>query len=230
MTIKTIQVWDVPTRLTHWLLFVLVMAAIVTGLSGGNLMEWHGRIGLAILGLLTFRLMWGVIGSTYARFSQFVRGPAAIRAYLRGEWHGVGHNPLGALSVLALLGVLLLQTVSGLVASDDIAFNGPLYSAVTTAISEQASGLHRELFWFISGLVALHLGAVLFYALGRGETLIRPMLTGNTAIDAPAESAASGGGWLALLMAIAVAVLVVWLADGGLLTAPSAPVNTMPSW
>ncbi|WP_347338021.1 cytochrome b/b6 domain-containing protein [Chromatium okenii] len=81
MTIKTIRVWDLPTRLTHWLLFLLVTAAMVTGLSGGNLMEWHGRIGLGILGLLTFRLIWGVIGSTYARFHQFVRGPAAIRAY-----------------------------------------------------------------------------------------------------------------------------------------------------
>lgn len=228
MTIKTIRVWDLPTRLTHWLLFLLVTAAIVTGLSGGNLMEWHGRIGLGILGLLTFRLIWGVIGSTYARFHQFVRGPAAIRAYLRGDWRGVGHNPLGALSVLALLGALLLQTASGLIANDDIAFNGPLYPLVTSALSGQASALHREFFWLISGLVGLHLGAVLFYTLGRGTSLIRPMLTGCVVVDDSAVPAATGGGWLALIIAIAGAALVVWLASGGMLTA--APVHSVPSW
>ena len=101
---QLIRLWDLPTRLFHWLLAALVTAAFVTGLTGGNAMVWHGRLGLLILGLLTFRLVWGLVGSTYARFVQFVPGPKTMLTYLRGGWQGMGHNPLGALSVLALLG------------------------------------------------------------------------------------------------------------------------------
>ncbi|HPR06711.1 MAG TPA: cytochrome b/b6 domain-containing protein, partial [Denitromonas sp.] len=107
MSKPTILIWDLPTRLFHWLLVVCVIGAIISTKIGGNAMLWHGRFGLAIVGLLGFRLAWGVVGSHTARFAQFVRGPATIAAYLRGQWQGIGHNPLGALSVLAMLLVLV---------------------------------------------------------------------------------------------------------------------------
>ncbi len=229
---KRIKLWDLPTRLTHWLLFLAVAGAFATGLIGGNLMVWHGRLGLAIIGLLAFRLIWGLIGSTYARFSQFVRGPEAIVAYLRGRWHGVGHNPLGALSVLALLGLLLFQTLSGLVANDDIAFKGPLHALVSADTSAWLTGLHRQAIWLIGILVALHIAAMLFYKFVHRDDLIRPMLTGYKEVTDPAIQSASGGGILALLIALGVAVLVVWIADGGLLPPPPPPPppGSVPSW
>jgi cytochrome b len=225
-----IRVWDVPTRLTHWLLVLGVSAALFTGLSGGNWMIWHGRLGLGILGLLTFRLIWGGLGSTYARFSQFVRGPATIRAYLRGDWQGVGHNPLGALSVLALLTVLLCQAGSGLFADDDIAFHGALALAVSDEVSQWFTALHRQVFWISLSVVALHIGAVLFYSVLRGETLLRPMLTGTKTVSHPAAQSASGGGWLALGVAIGGAVAVLWLANGSWLADAPASLGVTPSW
>jgi cytochrome b len=173
-----IKVWDLPTRVFHWALFLAVTTAILTGLQGGNWMVWHERAGLLILGLLVFRLLWGVLGSTYARFAQFFPTPKKILAYLRGYWHEEGHNPLGALSVFALLIVLLFQAVSGLLSNDDIAFDGPLYDLVSKADSDWLAGLHRQGLWIILALVSLHILAVLFYTLARRNNLIRPMITG----------------------------------------------------
>jgi cytochrome b len=132
-----IKVWDLPTRLFHWTLFVAVTISLLTGLQGGNWMVWHERTGLLVLGLLTFRLIWGVLGSTYARFAQFFPTPRSLLAYLRGHWHGEGHSPLGALSVFALLLVLLFQAGSGLFSTDDIVFDGPLHDLVSSDLSQE---------------------------------------------------------------------------------------------
>lgn len=222
-----IKVWDLPTRVFHWSLVLAVALAFATGLQGGPWMVWHGRIGLFILGLLIFRLAWGVMGSTYARFSQFVRGPAAIRLYLSGRWHELGHNPLGALSILVLLGLLLFQATSGLFATDDIAFSGPLKRWVSHQTSIWLSGLHREAIWILGGFIALHIAASLFY-LARGQNLIRPMITGYVLSREPMARPAEGGGPLALLIAIALAIAGVWVANGGLLPPPPPPMT--PSW
>lgn len=224
-----IRLWDLPTRLFHWLLAVLVAAAFLTGLTGGNGMVWHGRLGLLILGLLTFRLVWGLVGSTYARFSQFVRGPRTLLAYLRGDWQGIGHNPLGALSVLVLLGLLLLQTLSGLFANDDIAFNGPLQDLVTQRTSDWSTGLHRQAIWVIGTLITLHVAAVLFHTHVHKDDLITPMLTGIKQVTAAGARGATGGGWLALITALAVAMLAIWIAGGGLLPSPP-PIAPIPTW
>ncbi len=121
-----VRVWDLPTRLCHWALAVCVAGAFVT--QAVEAMAWHGRFGLAILGLVVFRIFWGFFGSTYARFATFVRGPGAIRAYLQaakaGAWRGFGHNPLGALSVLALLAILATMAATGIFANDDVSFTG----------------------------------------------------------------------------------------------------------
>jgi len=224
-----IKVWDLPTRVFHWVLFLAVSAAVVTGLQGGNWMVWHGRLGLLIIGLLAFRLVWGLVGSTYARFSQFVPTPGRVLAYLRGQWHGLGHNPLGALSVLALLALLSWQSISGLFSNDDIAFDGPLYDLVSKTTSDWLTGLHRQGLWLILALVALHVLAVLFYRFGRGKDLITPMLTGTKATDEPGAEPARGGGLLAFAVALVIAIAAVWVADGGLLPPPPPPPPP-PAW
>ncbi len=229
-----IKVWDLPTRVFHWALFLAVTAAILTGLQGGNWMVWHERAGLTILGLLAFRLLWGFLGSTYARFGQFFPTPGKILAYVRGYWHEEGHNPLGALSVFALLIVLLLQAGSGLFANDDIAFDGPLYGLVTKSTSDWLTSLHRQGLWIILALVSLHVLAVLFYLLFRNNNLIRPMITGWK--PAPPNGSrlksARGGPLWALLLALLMSVVVVWIAAGGLLPPPPPPPppGSIPSW
>jgi cytochrome b len=106
MRSKPIRIWDLPTRLFHWALVACIIGAFVTVKLGGLYMDWHARFGAAILGLIVFRLIWGFVGPRYARFTQFVRGPRAILAYLRGAAAPAGHNPLGALSVIALIAVI----------------------------------------------------------------------------------------------------------------------------
>lgn len=222
-----VRVWDLPTRIFHWALVVLVVAAFITAKTGGNAMLWHGRIGLAILGLLVFRIAWGFTGSTYARFAQFVRGPAAIRAYLRGDWRGQGHNPLGAFSVLALLGLLAAQAGTGLFANDDIAFEGPLAVLVGSDLSGRITGIHHLLEKALLLLVALHVGAIAYYAHVKKHNLVRPMLTGR-ADGQPGESA-RGGGAVAFIVAVLIALAAVWAASGALIPPPPpAPPAAAP--
>ena len=163
MGTKRIRLWDLPTRVFHWMLVLCIVASFVSGKLGGNLIEWHGKIGLFIVGLVVFRLVWGLIGSTYARFSQFVPTPAKLKAYLRGEWRGVGHNPLGALSVFGLLALVGIQVASGLFANDDIAFFGPLYELVSKDVSNRLTGLHKLSSNLLLVLIGLHLAAIVFY-------------------------------------------------------------------
>jgi len=214
-------VWDLPTRLFHWSLVVLVIGAFVSAKIGGNAMVWHGRLGLMIVGLLAFRVVWGFAGSTYARFAQFVRGPRAIRAYLQGEWHGQGHNPVGALSVLALLGVLAAMAATGLFANDDIAFEGYLAALVGSELSGRITGIHHLLEKALMLLVALHVGAIVFYARVKKHNLVKPMLDG-WADGKPCESA-RGGGARAFVAALIVALAVVWAASGVLIPPPPPP-------
>lgn len=225
-----IRIWDLPTRLFHWLLAASVGGALTTGWLGGNWMVWHGRLGLAIAGLLAFRLAWGLCGSTYVRFAQLRQLPRALPAYLRGEWHGAGHNPLGWLSVLAMLAALSFQVVSGLLGSDDIAFVGPLSRLVDGATSEWLTGLHRRAVWLVLALIGLHLAALLFYRLARGENLVPAMLSGRRRVADAAARPASGGGPLALLLALAVAGAALWAADGGWIAAPPPAAQSAPAW
>ncbi len=218
---QRILVWDLPLRLFHWLLVVCVSGSIVSAKIGGNAMIWHGRFGLVVVGLLVFRLVWGFVGSTYARFFQFVRGPGAIVAYLRGQWHGEGHNPLGALSVLAMLGTLLLLVATGLFANDDIAFEGPLYALVGKDLSDRVVGIHRLVEPLIILLLVAHLAAIAFYVRIKKETLIMPMITGQ---KVGAGETAKGGGVVAFCVALAIALAVAYGASGVWL--PEPPVAT----
>jgi cytochrome b len=220
---KRVRIWDLPTRIFHWSLVTLVAAAFVSGLIGGSAMVWHGRIGIAIAGLIAFRVAWGFAGSTYARFKQFVRGPAAIRDYLQGRWRGPGHNPLGALSVLGLLTLLAAQVASGLFGNDDIAFNGHLYNLVTKTASDRMTALHGLNAWLLGALIALHVGAIAFYVSVKKEDLLRPMLRGWKERADQREESLSGGGVIAFLFALAIALAAAWFASGTWIPAPPPP-------
>ncbi|MBT9461932.1 MAG: cytochrome b/b6 domain-containing protein [Rugosibacter sp.] len=214
---QRVHVWDLPLRVFHWALAICVIAAYISQNIGGNAMVWHGRFGLAVLGLVSFRLVWGFVGSTNARFINFVRGPTSIKAYLRGQWSGLGHNPLGALSVVAILIVLLTLTLTGLFANDDILFEGPLYALVDKSLSDQLTKIHQWFEPFILSLVAIHVAAIGFYVWMKKQSLVRPMLTGWKEVPA-----ASGlviqeperSRWGAFLFALAVALAVVFIASG----------------
>ncbi|WP_417518098.1 cytochrome b/b6 domain-containing protein [Marinobacter sp.] len=220
---KSISLWDLPTRLFHWLLVLAVTGSIVTVNLGGTWMLWHERFGLTIVGLISFRLAWGFVGSTYARFWQFIPGPTAISAYLKGEWQGSGHNPLGALSVLAMLGLVGFQAVTGLFATDAIAFNGPLYRAVSSGWNDTITSWHKLTEWFIYGLIGLHIASVFFYTLVKKDNLIKPMISGRKIVREASGKDRTGGGLAALIIAFAVAGFAVWVANGGLLPPPPPP-------
>jgi len=221
---RTIRLWDLPVRVFHWLLVIAVFGAIATVKLGGTWMVWHERFGLSVLGLLSFRLVWGFTGSTYARFSQFVRGPSAVIAYLKGDWQGLGHNPLGALSVLLLMAMFAFQALTGLFATDEIAFNGPLYRAVSTDWNDTFTHWHHLSEWFLYGVIALHVLAIMFYIHVKKTNLVKPMITGYKEVPGGVEAKdATGGGVIGFLLAVAIAAAVVWVATGGLLAPPPAP-------
>ena len=230
MGTQRIRVWDLPTRLFHWVLAILVVASIISGKIGGNLIDWHGKFGLAILGLLTFRIIWGLVGSTYARFASFFPTPGRIRAYLRGEWKEPGHNPLGALSVFALLGLLALQVATGLPGNDDIAFRGPLFDLVGKALSDRMTGIHKLSINLLFALIALHVAAIMFYARVRKDNLVKPMITGWK--EHPRGRPATGGSIVALVIALTLAATAVHGASGAWLPAPPpAPAAApTPTW
>lgn len=218
MTTIRIRLWDLPLRLFHWSLVASVLGAIISGLIGGNCIVWHGRLGLMVVGLLAFRVVWGFAGSTHARFSTFWPTRAKLFAYLRGEWHGVGHNPLGALSVFALLGLLSLQVASGLIANDDIAFSGPLYPLINKALSDAATGWHRLAVNALYLLLALHVAAIAFHACIKRQNLLRPMITGWH--EGPPEHEGRGGGRLAVVCALIIALGVTGAASGVWIPSP----------
>lgn len=233
--VKRIRVWDLPTRLFHWLLVIAVAAAFISA-KAGNL-EAHALIGQGVLALLVFRVAWGFLGSTHARFAQFVRGPSAILAYLRGEWRGQGHNPLGALSVLAFLAVLTLQAVSGLFANDDSTFFGPLYALVSRDTSDLFARIHHLQEPVILALVLMHVAAIVFYVRFRRQDLLRPMITGERTLDPSAGDDttardASGGGWLALVLSLLLAGAAVYVARGDWIPPPPPPPveDLPPAW
>ncbi len=210
----TVRVWDAPLRIFHWGLVASVTAAIVTGLKGGEWMELHGKAGIAIAGLLAFRLVWGVVGSETARFSSFVRGPGAIQAYLKGQWQGLGHNPLGALSVVVILSLLTAQVVTGLFGNDEIAFTGPLAAWVSEDASIWLTGKHRLLVFGVYAILALHILAILGYRVFKKEALVPPMVTGKKAVDDAVTPPKAAPGWalpIALFMSAGAATLAAGL-------------------
>lgn len=207
-----VRIWDLPVRLFHLLLVLLVIALFVTGKLGGNWLEWHKRAGFSVLGLVTFRIIWGFAGSHHARFANFVRGPKTMLAYLKSlankeAPHYAGHNPLGAISVLAMLTLLLVQAILGLFSNDDVMLEGPYAVMVSKALSDQLTGLHKLNGDFILVLIGLHLVAIAFAYFYKKENLIVPMFTGDKKLSATdAISAGQRPAWLAWLIGVCVAI------------------------
>jgi cytochrome b len=216
-----VRVWDLPTRLFHWLLAAAVLCCIVSAKTGA--MVWHFRFGLLVLALLVFRLVWGFLGGRWSRFGSFLFAPAKMVRYLRstpGERAAfeVGHNPLGALSVFALLAILLAQVATGLVADDEISNVGPLNRFVEMATASSATSWHNTWGqWIILGLAGLHIAVVFFYLGVKRLNLIGPMWAGDKLLppgtpgseDSPRQRLVA-----AVLAAVALAA-VVWIARLG---------------
>jgi cytochrome b len=210
-----IRVWDLPTRLFHWLIVIFVTVSFTTGMVGGNWMPYHLKSGFIIFTLLLFRLIWGFWGGRYSRFNSFVRGPAAVMGYAKTLFRKdspkiLGHNPMGGWSVMAMLAALVVQVGTGLFANDDIATQGPLYGWVSKATSDWLTGIHVFNKGVILFLIALHLSAVLFYLLIKHDNLIAPMVTG---LRPWRESAPSSNYriWRAVLIAAFAVAVVYWL-------------------
>jgi cytochrome b len=208
-------VWDVPVRAFHWTLVALIVISSITAQIGGNAMQIHEWSGFTILTLVLFRLLWGVLGSTHARFKAFVRGPGAVWDYAKSLLHGrpvfhVGHNPLGGWMILALLGSLLVQAGTGLFANDDIMIEGPLAKHVSKEISDLLSKLHETNFKLLLALIFLHVAAALYYLVARRDNLIKSMVTGNKSIPEVENVHATRGGpvWLAVLLLALCACMV----------------------
>jgi len=215
---KSIRVWDWPIRLFHWLLAALFITSWGSAEIGGNAMQYHLWSGYAVLGLVLFRVLWGVVGSETARFAHFMRGPSAVLAYTRSwfkpDYHAaLGHNPLGGWSVIALLLAIVFQALTGLFSNDDIANEGPLYHLVNKGTSDLISQTHRVAFYALLTLVTLHLLAIVLYSVKQGENLLKPMLTGNKAVNESVLTPKQSSAWLALVIALFVAGVVYGLVN-----------------
>ncbi|MBL0143290.1 MAG: cytochrome b/b6 domain-containing protein [Betaproteobacteria bacterium] len=218
----SVRVWDVPTRLFHWTLLLLVVASVVTGkfdsVLGPDTLEWHKRSGLAILALLLFRLAWGFAGGTHARFASFLRGPRAVIGYAKGLVAGrtasesAGHNPLGGWSVVAMLAALAVQAATGLfLVQEDYGFEGPLARHVSRAVSDRLNAIHEANFIVIAVLVAMHLAAVVYYTVAKRQGLVGAMLTGRKRLEPGREAEISRGGGALVAVALAIAsAAAVW--------------------
>ncbi len=219
-----VRVWDLPTRLFHWLLVACLACLLVTGFRGGAAIEWHGRFGYAMLALLLFRIAWGFVGGRWSRFASFLHAPRSVGAYLRGQAHPdqlVGHNPLGAGSVFLMLLALLAQVATGLVNDDEIAFQGPLNRFVSSAVVEAARKYHEVGAWVVIALAAVHVLAVLYYLVGKRQNLVRAMVTGDKELGTPAtpsrDDAVSRIG--ALVVMVLAAAATTWVVRQGMASA-----------
>ncbi len=214
--LSLLQVWDLPTRIFHWLVVALVVVSFVTAKIGGNLMTYHMWSGYAILALLLFRVAWGFAGGRTSRFSAFVRPPAVVLAYARGLFRPdspryLGHNPLGGWSIIAMLAALLVQAGTGLFANDDIFTEGPLYGWVSKSTSDGLTRIHDVNQWVIIAVVTLHVLAVFFYLVYKRENLIWPMVTGRKPWEAGADQPSVGSPLRAAVFAVLAAVAVYLL-------------------
>jgi cytochrome b len=215
-----IRIWDLPTRLFHWLLVLCIIGLFITGKTGGDAMNWHFRLGYAALTLVLFRLVWGFIGGRWSRFACFFPTPARVLRYLKGQAlpeDKAGHNPLGALSVFALLLLLAAQAITGLFSYDEIAFAGPLTGLVSNHAVDLATSYHKSWGQYLMiAFVSLHVLSIIVYTVLR-HGLLWPMIVGDKALDIgelppSRDTALTRLLALAVLAVLAAAVyaLVIW--------------------
>jgi len=217
---KVLRIWDLPTRMFHWLLVGSVVGLVITGNLGGPWMIWHSRLGTLVISLVLFRLIWGVVGGHWSRFVQFPLNPNDVWAYMRGRSATVrylGHPPTGAWSVVVILVLLSLQAGSGLFSSDDIFFQGPLSGWVSSEAVEAFSEFHRGAGkLLILAWVLLHVLAIVWYARFKRERLLPAMVHGDKHVEHEAVSSQDSAlqRVAALLLWLSILALLFW----GLLT------------
>jgi cytochrome b len=217
------RIWDLPTRIFHWLLALCVIGSICSARIGGDAMVWHFRLGYAVFTLIAFRVLWGLVGGRWSRFASFIYPPAAIGRYLRGEPRAgehfeVGHNPLGALAIFAMLALLAAQVATGLFADDEISNTGPLNTLVSGPTSRSLTHWHR-LFgqWTIIALLVLHVVAIFWYLFRKKRDLLGPMIRGDKPLAAgvPASTDSVATRLLALVLVALCAAGLAWLISLG---------------
>lgn len=206
-----VKVWDVPTRLFHWTLLAMFVGMWASAENGQ--LQIHTKLGVAMLVLVVFRLLWGFVGSQSARFADFVK-PGQVKAYLRGEVsenQQPGHNPLGGLMVLALLGALLVQLGLGLFAADvdSYTFDGPLAKLIDSSLAEQVTEWHELWFNVLLGLVGVHVLAIVAYRKLKNTNLVPPMITGHKTLAGEVKPLRFAPGWLAVVVLALAAALVL---------------------
>jgi len=214
-------VWDLPTRVFHWLLVCSLIGSYVTAKLGE--MTWHMRLGFLMIGMLIFRVLWGLIGPRHARFGSFIKGPGTILRYLKGGVKSVGHNPLGAGMVVLMLALLVLQVATGLFSTDDIAYVGPYNPSVSHKLAEQLTAIHHKNFNLILAAIGLHLCAIIYYTFVKKERLVPAMIHGGKPAEhVPAQEAIPGSQlWKAVILIAVAGGCVFWL----LHAAPPPPAS-----
>jgi len=214
-----VRVWDLPTRVFHWLLAFCVVSTLIAAWRGGNAMQWHLWLGYTIFALLLFRAAWGFVGGHWSRFRSFAYAPRVALRYLRGkgradELHHVGHTPIGAYAVFALLAVLAVQVATGLFANDEIATTGPLNRFVSDRTGSLLTHWHTVFGQgLVLALVSLHVGAIAYYAVRLRRNLVPAMWHGDKHLAAGVPHAVDT--WRSRVAALVVvslaAALVTWV-------------------
>lgn len=209
---RTVRIWDLPTRVFHWLIVLLVPASWFTHWIGR--LDLHIKLGLTMVGLILFRILWGLIGSSTARFSAFVKGPSAVARYLRGQsGAAIGHNPLGGWSVMLMLLLLAAQAGTGLfVIDEDGLEGGPFSSLISYDAARTLAERHETLFYILLAVIGLHLAAIAYYAFVRRDNLVTPMITGRRGSPGAAEVMRPAPWWRFLLSAGLAAAITLWIA------------------
>ena len=180
-----IKVWDPSIRIFHWAIVLLLGGLWYTGEQSGDLIYLHQAFGFVLVALIIYRIIWGFWGSRYARFREFVKGPGTILSYLptmfrRGaDSHYLSHNPAGGIAVLTILGLILAQLITGMMSTDDIMFEGPFVSLVSSDVSEAAIGLHHLIFSVLQAIIVIHVAAVAWHQRFKGEPLVQSMIHGR---------------------------------------------------
>ena len=210
----SVRIWDVPTRLFHWSLVLCIVGLVITGNTGGEAMVWHFRLGYAVLTLLGFRLLWGLVGGHWSRWWRLPLAPASVRAYLRGQAplsHTAGHNPLGSWSVLGLMLLCALQVGTGLFSEDDVGNAGPLGVLISGQWVSWITSWHKDPGKaMLLALAGLHVAAIVWYRWRHGENLVRPMLQGDKDLPAPVPASRDGVlNWLLAVLCLGLSALSV---------------------
>ena len=209
MSAPRVRIWDLPTRLFHWAIVLLIPALWWT--EHKDKLELHIQLGEGLLGLVLFRLLWGVMGSSTARFASFVRGPAAVWRYVRGQaGKAIGHNPVGGWSVLVMLLLLVIEVGLGLfVGDEDGIYGGPLSDLVDYDFGRSLAEWHETIFYVLLGFIALHIAAILYYLLVQRDNLVTPMVSGRKPVEAPGEAMIPAPAWRFLIAAVLSAGLTL---------------------